>query len=260
MRPKVEKGFTLVELLVVIAIIAIIAALLLPVLSSAKAKAKNTQCQNNLRQITLANFMYVNENAGTVPYQITNNLWMGCLMDNYGHASNVRFCPVAPYDPQNPNGSATTAWVWGGPNDPATGIPQWAGSYALNGWMYGGGFAQDNRPSDAQAFRKEGQIRYPTQTPVFADAMWLDCWPEETDLPARNLLKGGPVVQISVLTIARHGVGPRSSFANWPPPAVTLPGAVNLGYCDGHVSLVPLEQLWQQYWHLDWQTPAARPQ
>src|SRR5215475_869222 len=56
-----RRGFTLIELLVVIAIIAILAAMLLPALARAKARAKQTACLSNLRQIGLGTIMYVQE-------------------------------------------------------------------------------------------------------------------------------------------------------------------------------------------------------
>ena len=60
-----QTGFTLVELLVVIAIIAILAALLLPVLSDTKDKARRTVCMNNAHQIELGIHMYLDDQSGS---------------------------------------------------------------------------------------------------------------------------------------------------------------------------------------------------
>jgi prepilin-type N-terminal cleavage/methylation domain-containing protein/prepilin-type processing-associated H-X9-DG protein len=66
--PTSNRGFTLIELLVVIAIIAILAAMLLPALGSAKDKSRRAVCVSNLRQIGIAVISYAHDNSGTIPY------------------------------------------------------------------------------------------------------------------------------------------------------------------------------------------------
>jgi prepilin-type N-terminal cleavage/methylation domain-containing protein/prepilin-type processing-associated H-X9-DG protein len=67
MRQGGCSGFTLIELLVVIAIIAILAAMLLPALARARAKAQGIVCLGNGKQLTLAWLMYADENNGVFP-------------------------------------------------------------------------------------------------------------------------------------------------------------------------------------------------
>ena len=102
------RGFTLIELLVVIAIIAILAAMLLPALSSAKQKAQATKCLNNARQMGLATIGYTTDNGDLYPYGVdikNDNSWCDptawhmLLLPQLGGSTNTGSgCYVCPSD------------------------------------------------------------------------------------------------------------------------------------------------------------------
>src|SRR5690348_4610451 len=104
-----SHGFTLVELLVVIAVIAILASLLLPVLSRGKARAQTVDCIDHLRQLQLCYHMYAHDNDNTlvlnnfvylVTMGSTNQPFVGDDKDSWCHS-------VAPLDP-NPVSSTNS--------------------------------------------------------------------------------------------------------------------------------------------------------
>jgi len=225
-----DKAFTLIELLVVIAIIAILAAILFPVFAQAREKARETSCLNNMKQLTLAYLMYIQDYDEVFPRRDNGDADIIPVVRDptpgdsngvvYSYYKNfgILTCPSESdraqwVDPNNVNAlqpAMTPYWS-----------SAWFGWKAAWGWgqTYGyNGLRDPNYPSQAVNRRPLSAINQPAKTILLA-----------------------------------HSLGPRGAtwgagwFIEWQPDALAgffVPitdkhfGGAPVAFCDGHAKFV----------------------
>lgn len=251
-----RSAFTLVELLVVIGIVALLLALLMPVMSNARRQARTVTCISNLRQIAAAFQMYLNENKGrslqqtsqTGPLELEDLL----LRDRpQGVQSRVMFCAETTEEPVLALAGGIARWYpggtfrpWGYPDSRMleveyTTAPFRGGSYGMNGWLLYVSPAQDALTTTERKEYINLPAKSPELIPLFADATGPNGWPRHTDQVPISLspLRCAPGLLYTmdrIFCIPRHG------------------RAINVVFLDGHARTVPLAELWQLKWNNVW--------
>ena len=251
---RLQSGFSRRDLLAIVTLLCVIVGILLPAtISKTQSKAEIAKCLDNLKQYGAAHSTLFQD--GAVRFEGWPRLWIRPF-----HAVDPTlkdtFCPAAPARPADSlvlspeGGQVDRTWVVSG------GQTTNQGSYGFNGFFY----LDSPFVSGKESFKSPAMVTDPSRTPVFADSVWVDFWPNVNDLPARDLLTGDNYAKggLSRIAIPRHAAR-RSAAARDFDASNTLPGAVNLVFVDNHAETVGLEKLWGFSWHRDWVNPPKRP-
>ena len=234
--PMKQRMFTLIELLVVIAIIAILAAMLLPALQKARARAHETHCLNNFNSVGKAGLCYIDENKGFFPGLYNANSWGKCSRELM-NGTNERGM-LAPYLSCN---ETPTIGGWYRPSPSGSRIiasrfacpainPLERFKYADANAYYANGIGESGRltkvPSESPLH--SSKVKSPSRSMFFAEGV--------TARVAYNFDKSSTYDY----PVSPHNGGTASRpFGTF----IADSGTFNLVYIDGHVGKMPIKNV-----------------
>jgi prepilin-type N-terminal cleavage/methylation domain-containing protein len=226
-----RNGFTLIELLVVIGVIALLMAMLVPVLERVRNQARAAVCQSNLHQCGILFQILTNEDEDRFAWDRPDKeCSFDPLREYSGHFDECLHCPLAKdKNPKNIIGSTYEAW-WCGIH------PEHTGSYGLNTWCNS---VDSNNPSPKPVEWQWTRIdqQNADKIPVLLDCISPIAWPRDTDAPPPY--EGGVSgtwYNMPSFCIDRHNGGINGLFMNW------------------SVRKIGLKELWTLKWHRKFDT------
>jgi len=212
-----RRGFTLIELLVSISIMATLMSMLLPSLNRAREQGQRVVCQSNMRQLSLAWYMYAMDNEDRLCSADTK--W-----NDQGANHWVADGPLQP--PGNPIGGTEEAirsgmlwWPYAGRSTDLykckTDGSELLRSYSISRTM--NGKTCNCEHDNIRAFRTLGEISRPAEKLVFIDASSRDRWIDGSFSPIRDIeaqVPEWPLIHDAHNITARHGDGCNISLAD----------------------------------------------